>query len=163
MILVAAILAFWVIGFFTGRMSKNCDPLPVSQPHIDTLLVPVPQPPDIVTIEYPGFDYAQPPGDIVFIDTGSTRLDTVFVDSSRAVHRSQKTYRFKYVESKITAWAAAPVDSFSNQIVIDWERHYREQFAPSITIELHRQRNRGRIEGGLLGVAAAIGIVWAVR
>lgn len=163
-----------VVGFAFGWNMHRPEPVIVREPVTDTLRIPVPVPPDVVTVEYPGLGYgfgsAQPPGydlppDVVFVDTGGVRIDTVFVDSSRfrrPVFRSEKYFAFDYVESWMTAYAAAPVDSFDHQLVIDWNGFVQERVAPEMGLRLRSERRIGRFQGFVAGVVVVGGVGWLV-
>lgn len=146
-----AIVTGLVIGFILGWTVRRPVPVIVREPVTDTLRIPVPVPPDIVTIEYP----APEP---VFIDTGGVRIDTVFVDSSRGVNRSEKYFQFPYAESWLIAYSAVPVDSFDHRLVIDWNGFVQERVAPEMGLRLRSERRIGRFQGFVAGVVATVGI-----
>ena len=144
-----------VVGFVLGWTVRKPVPVIVREPVTDTLRIPVPVPPDVVTIEYP----APEP---VFIDTGGVRIDTVFVDSSRGVNRSEKYFRFPYAESWLIAYSAAPVDSFDHRLVIDWNGFVQERVAPEMGLRLRSEKSRGRFQGFVAGVVVSVGLGWLV-
>ena len=153
-----AIVTGLLIGFILGWTVRRPVPVIVREPVTDTLRIPVPVPPDVVTIEYP----APEP---VFIDTGGVRIDTVFVDSSRfrlPVFRSEKYFAFDYVESWMTAYAAAPVDSFDHRLVIDWNGFVQERVAPEMGLRLRGERRIGRFQGFVAGVVVVGCLGWVV-
>ena len=177
-----------LLGFAFGWNLRGPVPVIVREPVTDTLRILVPVPPDVVTIEYPGlgfdtstgsarrsaqppgFDGAQPPDmplDIVFVDTGGVRIDTVFVDSSfgrlrNPVFRSEKYFAFDYVESWMTAYAPVPVDSFDHQLVIDWNGFVQERVAPEMGLRLRGERRIGRFQGFVAGVVVVGCLGWVV-
>jgi hypothetical protein len=157
--IVLFLLIFLSGALFGYMIYERLNPLPPRAPVVaDTLFIELPQKPDTVVLERVKYLYKT-----IVKDTVLRKTDTVYVDRYKDVYRSEKHFRFPYVQSEVIAWSAAPVDSFQNKIVVSWDAHYSEVIYPQMRFQLGVQRRHGRWEGFLLGLATAGGLVWLTK
>lgn len=151
-------IAALAVGFVLGWLVTDRTAKIVTVVQNDTLRVEVPQPPDTVI-----FEKVRTKWRTVYRDTGSTRTDTVYIDTLLAVARSEKRYRFPFVESRITAWAPAPVDSFDNEIIVDWRGYIERNVNPAIRQQLNSERRIGRWQGFAAAAIAFGGTLYLIK
>ena len=141
------------------------NPLPIVDIPIDSLVSDVEAPDDVEVL--PTIIKVPKPYP-VYRDTGSTKVivDTIYQLVEVTNYRSRKLFNFPqkesgriYASSLVTAWALSPVDSFKNDLKIDWKGYFEDNVKPVYDLDFKRRLNRSKWRWfwfGVGGTATAI-------
>ena len=97
--------------------------------------------------------------DTVYMTQKEIVVDTIYVDREIPYFKSSKLFEFDYAKSNVFAWAECPVDSFKNELTIDWQTYFNERQKPV----LMKQKFHNYLVGGALGASAAMIIMLIVQ
>ena len=79
-------------------------------------------------------------------------IDTVYITTEVPYFRSYKKFDFDYASSKIWAYAECSVDSFQNELTINWQDYFEEKQKP----KLMKEKYNAYLLGGSVGLAAGL-------
>ena len=79
-------------------------------------------------------------------------IDTLYITEDVPYFKSFKAFEFDYADSRIWAWAKSPVDSFQNEVTIDWQTYFIDKQKPM----LQKAKYNYFIIGGAVGLSAGL-------
>jgi len=145
---LAILFAFvaMIAGFFIRPAILPCKVIPA--PTAPVVISHGPVKPDTVTIER--YIPKKVPVYLTRIDTFKI-VDSIFVERKIPIHKSYEFFTDKYYVSQVYAWAECPVDSFYNQVRIDYERYFYDVYSKKINSEINKSRWSYILKGSLIG------------
>ena len=90
--------------------------------------------------------------DTLYHTETTIRVDTVYKTLEVPYFKSFKEFKFDYVDSKVWAWAESPVDSFKNELVVDWQTYFIEKQKPMLS----KAKYQYFVIGGAVGLSAGL-------
>lgn len=69
---------------------------------------------------------------------------------------SEKTFRSKYVENKVTVYANTFVDSMRARVNVNYELYFNDKIYPTVKENMKKERKKGRIEGFVVTVGSTL-------
>ena len=150
LVMVAAIA-----GYFVHPVIEPCDT--IQAPTQPVVITHGPVKPDTVIIEK--YIKKEVP---VYVTEYRTEykdkivIDTIYVTKEVPLFRSYEIFYDDYFTSEVYAWAEAPVDSFYNQVKIDYNSYFYDVYSNKVKAE----KVNAYMVGGAIGIG--VGVITAL-
>lgn len=130
-------------------------------PDVDTVFVSIASEPDTVYL-YKKIEKYVTIHDTIYSDPAVV-VDTVYLDTTIYVYRSEKTFKWPYVSSFVYGYAGTKIDSFGNKVTVNWNNYINDNIRPGMDMAMKQQRNRGRLEGVIATAVVGTLVLFLVR